>query len=233
MARHHHKTVVRREHPLRATLWRAGAAVLVMAAIGIAYWFGYRAQDETFVPLNATSDAMRSQLIDLETRLDVETKAVAQLRQELADSRGSIDELERELAFYREVMAPEEVDQGVVVRPPVLTRSAVPGHWRYQLVTQSGEGGRTIHKGDLRAVIGGRLGDLPHEVTLSEIDAAQLTDALTISFRYFQRFEGELVLPPGFQPTYIDIELSLTKPQTQNLETRYAWEDVAVDDSNG
>lgn len=228
MARHHHRAVVRREHPRQIARRRLLIGVLILMATGVAYYLGHRHGNFAYVPMTSSADQLRGRLVELETQLDVEARATAELREQLAESRGSIDELERELSFYREVMAPEEVEDGVVLRAPVLRSGDLPGYWRYQLVAQRGGGGRSVYKGDLQATLRGNLSGVPHSVTFAELDESLLTDTFNLSFRYFQRFEGTLVMPPGFEPSRVVLAAAVSTPENHDVETSYAWQDVAV-----
>lgn len=229
MSRRHHRTVIRREHPHHVRIRRALALILPLVAIAAAFFYGqYRAQNAA-VPLDTAADELRGRVLDLETQLEVDAQALAELRDELADSRGTIDELERELAFYREVMAPEEVARGVVLRQPRLRPGASPGQWHYQLVAQQGGRSRTVHKGELFFTVHGQVAGQPQSFTLNEVDTSLELPGLDLSFRYFQRYEGQLQLPPGFEPQEVQLVAVITRPADETLESRYAWREITAD----
>lgn len=237
MARRHHRTVVRRVHPVHTPLWRIAAVLLPLLAIFAAYYGGYYRATTAAEPYDDTADRLHTRIVALETRLEVETGAVDALRSELADNRAVLDELERELAFYRNVIAPEEPTDGVRLRAPRLYPGLVPGQWRYELVVQQGgttsRSGRTVYKGDLFVTLWGLQAGQPTSHTLAELDDNLETQGLTLRFRYFQRSEGELTLPPGFEPETIELRAVLQTPGQQSREKRYAWVDVTAAPDSG
>jgi len=222
--RHHHRAVIQRVHPhqVRNRLIILGAIGLALGGVG--YWLGYEAGQYQPVPLVSEADALRGEIIALETQAAVDEQAIGALREELADGRATIDELERELAFYREVMAPEEITEGVVLRQPILRPGAAPGEWRYQIVVQQGSRrDKSLYKGEVFVTVWGLIAGLPGSFNLAALDTAVTADSLNLSFRYFQRFDGVFSLPPGFEPDRMDIQLDLSKPQKDVIEATYDW----------
>lgn len=229
MTRRHHRTVIRREHPIRTPLKRTLFLLFILALVIGAFLYGRLGTDAVVLPYDGRADQLRTRILALETQLEVDAQALNELRAELADSRGSIDELERELAFYREVMAPEELTRGVLLRTPRLRRGAIPGEWRYQLVAQQGGRNRVVHKGELLVTLRGLLNDQPASFALHELDDQLMLPELILSFRYFQRFEGTLRLPPGFNPEVLELQAMMTKPSSDSFENRYAWAELTAD----
>jgi uncharacterized coiled-coil protein SlyX len=229
---HHRKAIVRREYLPHTILWRGLLALCIVGSLILAFYLGRGSQDSALLPYDDGADRLHAQLVELETRLLVDGQTISELREELTLSRGGIDELERELAFYRSVLAPEEQSAGVILRTPVLRSLGVPGLWRYQLVAQQGgqtrSSGKTVYKGELRVTFVGVERGIPQRYTLSELDGQLAADTLNLSFRYFQRREGELALPPGFEPERVELQFAMAKPTSQLIDASFAWEEIRV-----
>ena len=232
MPHHHRKAIIRREHFTNTPLWRGLLALCIVSCLGLAFYLGRESHGSALLPYDYRADRLHARLVELETRLLVDGQTIAELRDELTLSRGGIDELQRELAFYRSVLAPEEQSAGVILRTPVLRPLGVPGLWRYQLVAQQGgqtrSSGKTVYKGELQATFVGVERGMPQRYTLSELDSQLAADTLNLSFRYFQRREGELALPPGFEPERVELRLAMAKPTSQLIEASFAWEEIRV-----
>ena len=232
MSIHHRKAIVRREYLLHTILWRGLLALCIVGSLILAFYLGRGSQDSALLPYDDGADRLHAQLVELETRLLVDGQTISELREELTLSRGGIDELERELAFYRSVLAPEGQSAGVILRTPVLRPLGVPGLWRYQLVAQQGgqtrSSGKTVYKGELQVTFVGVERGIPQRYTLSELDGQLAADTLNLSFRYFQRREGELALPPGFEPERVELQFAMAKPTSQLIDASFAWEEIRV-----
>ena len=227
MSRHHHRTVVKRVHPYQMQIRLLTLSLIGVMLAGLGFWYGLKQGQYQPVPLVDEVDDLRAAMTALETQTVIEQQVIDALRGDLADSRASIDELERELAFYREVMAPEEVTQGMVLRTPVFRAGAEVGEWRYQLVVQQGGArNKPVHKGDVFVTLWGYAGGQPGSFTLNELDETLTAEGLSLSFRYFQRFEGTLQLPPGFEPDRIEVQLDVVKPNKDVIEYSFDWAEI-------
>lgn len=228
MARQHHRTVVRREHPVRTRAVRLSVFCGLVLGLFVVYQWGLRSGSAQLIPLNDGSEVLLERIGELETRSALDKQALGDLTLKLAESRGVIDELEGELAFYREVMAPEERRQGVVVRAPRFIATSDPLRWRYAVVVQQGRPTEARFAGELRLRIVGRALDQMRMLPLTDLDDGLAGEPLAINFRYFQRFEGELLLPPGFTPERVEIDVVLQKPRSDAVSVAHDWSGVMV-----
>ena len=228
MARHHPRTIIRRDHPRRTRLVRGLMfAVLAVVLLGV-YSLGHRTGSASRVLLDDGSDAFRARISELETRVELDKQALNSLMESLANSRGVITELEGELAFYREVMAPEQRAEGVRLRPPRFSQTADPLRWRYELVVQQGKPTENRFIGELKLRFVGSAHNQPEIFELADLDERLAGEPLPINFRYFQRFEGEVLLPPGFTPERLEIDIVLRKPKTNRVSVAHDWSEVMV-----
>lgn len=223
MSRHHHRTVIRREHPRASQRRILALLALLLTAVAVAFWWGYTEGARQLQPMNHKEDGLRDRITLLESQRSIDRNTLEQLRVELAESRGSIDELQRELAFYREVIAPEDSTEDVVLRQPVFSVSDSDRLWRYQLVVQKGGSGKSLFRGELTGVLKGELDGESREFALSELDTSRVSDAFTLNFRYFQRFEGEIRLPEGFEPWALVLDAAISKPRTSAHQAQFDW----------
>lgn len=219
------KTRVRQVDPTRERRRLLLLIALGLALLTAAFFLGRYGSPSTAVPLTDPADPLRTRIAQLETRLRIDRETIASLRGDLAESNARLDELQRELAFYRGVMAPEEQSSVLLLREPTLVRLSEPSRWRYQLVVQQGARNDAVRKGTLAVTLVGTDADGQASYTLSALDEALEDNALSLGFRYFQKFDGVLTLPDGFQPESIVLEADLNKPTQTVVTRRFAWPD--------
>ena len=228
MPREQYRTVVKRENPRRQRLLMFAGVSVVIAMTGAAYFWGEHRASQRPIPWSGESDALREELALLATRAELDTQAIADLTTSLAEARGVIEERERELAFYQEVLAPEEITRRPRLRQPVFRATERPGVWRYQLVVQQGGKTSSGYRGDLKVNFTGVMAGAITSLPLTELDLTSSGSPLVLNFRYFQRIEGELEFPTGFTPNQVEVVLELSKPTSEDIRTSYIWADLVV-----
>ena len=119
MASEDFKTVVSRVNVVRQRRLRIGL-VLLLAALGVGiYALGYQQGFDDRVPLVLDEAGLKDTISKLETRLAVDSETLNRFRTELADSEKQVDELEKELVFYRDIMSSSEDVSAVKLRHPI------------------------------------------------------------------------------------------------------------------
>ena len=228
MPRQQYRTVIKREHPRRQRMVWGISALLVVVAVTSAYFAGEHRGSREPVPWNAEADELRAQLVEAQTRAAIDAQATRELTESLAEARGIIEERERELAFYKEVLAPEELSRGPRLRQPVFSATDQPGVWRYQLVVQQGGKTSSGYRGDIDVNFVGFLAGEITTLRLSQLDQTLRGAPITLNFRYFQRAEGELEFPLGFLPDQVEVVIDISKPALEDIRTGYIWDDLVL-----
>ncbi len=58
---------------------------------------------------------------------------------------------------------------------------------------------------------------------LHQISEEQIAAKIKLNFRYFQRIEGQMVLPDGFSPERIELKMVSLKPKKALIEKKFTW----------
>lgn len=157
------------------------------------------------------SQAMRDEaavaLHDREIVLD----ATEQLRQENKNLLATMAALEEQVVFYKRLLSPKGVSQGLNVERIDLQSTGKPGQVQYRLLltqvsNKTAEVNGTI---EARLVAGSRTVSMP------------VGDG-KFAFQYFQSVSGEWQLPPGMKPERVDIVLTSSKGQ--RIQKSFKWE---------
>lgn len=159
----------------------------------------------------------------LERSSEIDETARAQVKGSITELQDEILELREELAFYRGIVAPDD-GGGLRIQSLKLSRGAQDRlwHWRLVLIQSIKHEQRAFGTVDL--AVHGVRGGIPAQLALREVAAAP-APVLQYSFRYFQDFEGDLMLPAGFTPGRVEIEV---QPRGGGSPTRRSFDWVAV-----
>ena len=225
MSRHQHRTVVKRIHP-HAWRWRLlGAIVLLSSCFAAGAWWGQRLASGP-APLTNQSTALRDQISQLQLQAEADQQTLNELRDDLRQQAADIGALEDMLAFYRAVLAPEEVDVPAVIRPPELVKLDDTSRWRLSVVIHRSEEGDAVYRGQLRVIVRGEGPGEPVLSTFGEVDSATTSGVLPLRFRYLQELQVVISLPEAFLPETIESVVTLTGPVRRTLRRSDRWQDL-------
>ncbi|MEP5566278.1 MAG: DUF6776 family protein [Halioglobus sp.] len=222
-------------------LWRQRLVLAVVILLGFmvaAFYLGERAaysvmglNPELYRAMKAQIPGLQEQLTEVEGQLEVQStqnqmgqQALELVRRELADQKEQIASLEEGLQFYRSLMAPGEIAQGLSLRPLELVALDIPGQYSYRMVAQQEARKHTQLKGNLYAEVNGLLADQQVSYSLAELSPDVDAPLIDLRFRYFQSIEGTLILPEGFEPRSVSLVATATAPRKMEVREQYPWQ---------
>ena len=177
-------------------------------------------------PLSDQSAALQDQISQLHLQAEADQQTLNELRDDLRQRAADIAALGDMLAFYRSVLAPEEADVPVVIRPPELVKLGDDSRWRLSMLVYRGEEGDAVYRGELSVVV---RGDGPGEPILSilgVVDSTTTSGVFPLRFRYLQELQVVISLPEGFLPETIESVVTLTGPVRRTLQRTDRWQDL-------
>ena len=168
--------------------------------------------------------ALQSEFEQLQTRSDIDHGALGMLREEIARQKEVIFDQEEGLRFYRELMAPEEIAQGLSLRPPEIVALEGEGRFEFRLVAQQEARKHETLRGELYVEVFGRENGEKVSYSLADLSADIEDKVVTLGFRYFQAVEGVLILPTGFEPLSINVIATVRTPRKAEVKEQYPWQ---------
>ncbi|MDP0562432.1 MAG: hypothetical protein QS721_08960 [Candidatus Endonucleobacter sp. (ex Gigantidas childressi)] len=235
-----HKVV--KHAPLQYWLLRAVSLIVFFNLL----FFAYIREDPDTVNNN-------EQLVILNTHLQDEINTIEAKHQEslqelaIARSAHSVDnltlentrvlirklvdekaELNKELAFYRSIIAPENVTSGIRVHTIDLLNGHEARQFHLRLTIAQVSRVNSFLKGDISVTVEGHSGGTEKK-SLSILElAGEETSRLALAFRYFQVLPGrqeffEFTLPEGFTPKVIRVIARIKNNSAQKLNESFEW----------
>jgi hypothetical protein len=215
MASEDFKTVVKRVNLVKQRRLRMGLAGLLAAAgIGV-YVLGYQQGFDDRVPLVLDEAGLKDTISKLETRLAVDSETLNRFRAELASSEKQVDELEKELVFYRDIMSSSEDVSAVKLRPPDLSWDPEKRSLEYRGVVQRLAPGTQFYKGRLSVQVIDTEGQ--------NIESVLPKSSHDLSFKYFQRISGTIDLAETVIPASVRFDIELSAPRKRTYEQTFDW----------
>jgi len=157
-------------------------------------------------------------ILEQSSRIDHE--AYKQVEGELAGLRNEIMELNKELAFYRGIVSPQAGSGVMRLQRFEITPSGVQRGFHYQLVLTQTFTNSGITTGSVNFVVEGVMGQTPKTLALAELTNNKVKD-LPFHFKYFQEIGGDVVLPAGFVPKRVVV--NIVPNGGDKLQNSYDW----------
>jgi hypothetical protein len=210
--------------------WRLIAFAMVAAAFG--FWGLWQvlvpAADDPRAQLRAQAAQMESQQqrIATLTRSDqISREANRDLQGTLAERDEEIAGLRADVAFYERFVGATGQRRGLTVHELRLQPLAGQAWHFTATLTQNLNRGAVSDGRVALSVEGTRAGKL-QRLSWAELRQQPSAPGLDYSFKYFQQVEGDLMLPPGFAPLRVSVQL--TPRGGAAVEQSFAWTEATA-----
>lgn len=170
--------------------------------------------------LERTVAELREQKAILEQANQIDRQAYGQLEGELGGLREEIIELNREVTFYRGIVTPQGGSGMLRLQRFEITPSGIKRGFRYQLVLTQAFTNSTLTTGTVTLAVEGGVGQAARTLLLGDLTDNKVKE-LSFRFKYFQEIAGEVVLPEGFVPRRVVVNI---QPRSgEKLQKSYDW----------
>ena len=234
MARH---SPLQLHSPLR--LWLTRAALAILAAVGgyLVYEFGRiqagydlvdavsdrRAYEQRIDGLDDEIGALKEQIALLETHRDIDREAYREVEASLTELQAKIQEQRDAIAFYRGIVSPADGNKGLRVQDMKLTRGKKEREYNIRLVlVQALKHDRKV-TGNVNLTIEGDLDGVEKTFSYAELLPEEAEAVWAFSFRYFQDFDRQVILPDGFTPQRVNIEVQSRTRSIASIAESFSW----------
>jgi hypothetical protein len=182
-----------------------------------------QAYEEHIAELDSRIGTLNEQVAMLETDQSVDSASYKEVEGNLVALQAKIQEQSDAIAFYRGIVSPSDGAAGLRVQDLKLTRASDERAYTVRLVlVQSLQHDRKV-SGDVGLVVEGTQNGSEMTYNYSDLLSAEADDDWAFSFRYFQDFAREIVLPDGFTPERIKIEVRSKTRSISSIEESFAW----------
>ncbi len=168
--------------------------------------------------------ALKQEIALLETHKNIDQEAYEVVEADLSDLQRKIQEQGDAIAFYRGILSPKDGGRGLRVQDLKLTKGKHERQYRVRLVlVQVMQHDRSV-KGEVDFSLEGAQDGVATTYKLEQLLPADADSNWAFSFRYFQDFDRELILPAGFTPEKVNIEVVSRTKSIASVKQSYVWQ---------
>lgn len=174
--------------------------------------------------LKVENEKVNRQLNILRVELNVlnlaQQKSFTEIKQGI--DRESV--LQKEIAFYQQIMAPELTQQGFIIDAFNVEKSLSDRSYRFEIVMLQREKIKNTLKGKLDITLVGSEAGQSKQYSLQAL-LVNPEQQLIFGFKYFQVVDGELQLPENFQVEKVSIHAEVYQFNNKKgeLNTSFDW----------
>ncbi len=229
--------VVRRHTPIRRVVLIAAIVLVGLFALYAIYELGrfdagydrlavaqQRTELEVAIErLEKTNHELRTKLAELDTIRIGRAREQAEVARTIGDLQAQVARESQELAFYRGVVTQGAAEIGVKIGQMRIASGRKSGQFTLHLALVRSGRADNVMTGTLGLVVDGGLGgksDTP-------LDLAALTQGklreLPFNFRFYQNFDQEILIPAGFKPEHLAVEVHSSRKDVAPLVQTFLW----------
>ncbi len=167
---------------------------------------------------------LEEQIVMLETEAEIEHAAYKDVEASLGDLEVKIQEQRDAIAFYRGIVSPSDGNSGLRVQDLKLSRADRERAFNIRLVlVQAMKHDRKV-SGSVALTIEGSENGAPKSYSYAELLPDDADKAWAFSFRYFQDFDREVILPDGFTPESVTVAVNSRTRSIASIEQSFRWD---------
>jgi len=213
---------------------------LILVSLWAAFEYGRNSAGFDIAGTDAYIDQLKKQLEEsqaeivetnrratmLERNNQIDDDASGQLKKTLAQAQNEKLELKKELSFYKSIVAPEQGARSVAIQTIQLKKNEAGGYHYTIMVSQRGRNDQ-IARGTVAVSIEGKNEGKPVTLQLADV-SKDVKKPMKFGFKYFQKFEGVMILPDAFQADSLLVKVKPSTGKIKAVEEQFAWSDLTA-----
>lgn len=167
---------------------------------------------------------LKQEIALLETHRNIDREAYKDVESSLSKLQKKIQEQRDAIAFYRGIISPADGQRGLRVQDLRLSKGQDERQYHVRLVlVQVMQHERSV-KGEVSFSLEGAQDGVATTYNLEQLVPEDEDSNWPFSFRYFQDFDRQLILPAGFLPERINIEVLSRTKSIASVKQSFLWQ---------
>ena len=208
-------------------------AVIAVLMVGVVCGYGFAITQpgakqqllDELEALRANFNRQTRELAIARKSAEVDRLANEELRLQMVDYGQQVSALQRDINFYRSLMAPEDEGRGLAIHALLLEFDELKQAFQFTITAKQLGGGNPLLRGEIDAVVRA-LNDEGVQEQRSLAAMSEFTGDLPakLRFRFFQNVSGSFKLPSDFSPVSITVS---ARAGEQVVEREFRWDEIA------
>ncbi len=167
---------------------------------------------------------LRLQVAVLDTSSVMDNKANEEVQLTIKTLRDRVAQLEQDILFYRQVVSDGTDSSGLMIGQMDIQSTNDGNRYNFKLVMRQQQAdGDAFLVGHVNVNLVGTQGQESVVIPLRDVTNAEQQLDIRLRFKYFQNIEGQLELPPDFQPEQVHIAAISTEPSEKSVNKVFSW----------
>ena len=168
--------------------------------------------------------ALRQQVANLESGRTIDDLAKQDIQETIRAYKAQVSQLEKDVSFYQNIMAPSDNARGLQVQKVELVASKVERRFDYKIVLAQVADNKSYVSGVVAVNLIGIQDEQEKVIALRDISEQQKALGIKFRFKYFQDITGDFVIPNGFVPSSIQVVAQTKGKKASRLEQNFEWQ---------
>ena len=181
---------------------------------------------EKLYQIGRENTELREKSTVLERSTQVDQESYNAISDNLKNLQNELLELKQEVAFYRGIVAPTEAASGLHITDLMIDPLGEANGFHFKLVLTQVLKNDYIVRGRVRISVEGLSAGQQTQLSLSQMSGGKLEDDITMQFKYFQNIEGDIVLPEGFAPSSVVVDIIPAGKGHTRIKKNFDWADI-------
>ncbi|MFY2762825.1 DUF6776 family protein [Arenimonas sp. MALMAid1274] len=210
-----------------------GLGLWLLSLVAVGYWASSRAapglakaRAELALTAKRATEAealvkqLKQRVATLGRSDQISRSANTELQASLAEREEEVSGLRADVAFYERLVGATGQRRGLSVHEAFFTPEE-GGTWRYTITLTQNLNRGAISKGEARVSVEGVSGGRLRSLRWDDLVQKPGAPGQPFSFRYFQQLEGSVVLPEGFTPQRVRVQL---RSDGSTVDQAFPWQ---------
>lgn len=184
-----------------------------------------RQLQEQIYQLGKLNSELREKTTVLERSTDIDRKAYENVDTSLKSLQDEILELKEQVTFYRGIVSPKETASGLYITSLKFSTIDSQNSYRFKLVLTQLKNNQRQVRGKANLSIDGVINGEQKHLDLADVSNDKSID-LMLHFKYFQTIEGDIVLPEGFVPSNVQVDVNPVAKGISSIKKNFNWTDI-------
>jgi len=218
------------------------AVLFVVVGVGVGmYWLGQKEAGyhndvlatehakllQHMTGLQETNEALRNKNAELTQSVVIDKEAYTDVDSSLRRLQNEILELKEQITFYRGIVSPAKTATGLNVTRFLISKVGNNNAYHFKLVLTQVKPNNPLIRGNAKILINGVQHGEPKQLDVLTLSGETKLE-LKLGFKYFQTLEGNIVLPDGFIPSSVLVDLRPKGKGQRPIKQTFNWAQITT-----